>query len=58
MGQPDEELVSDTRDEIKMLNDTARGRSNHSQLLSRVHLFLIDEASHSDDVLPHSKHRN
>ena len=26
-----------------MPNDTARGRSNHSQLLSRIHLFLIDE---------------
>ena len=41
-----------------MPNDTARGRSNHSQLLSRIHLFLIDEVRYSYDVLSHSKHRN
>jgi ATP-dependent DNA helicase HFM1/MER3 len=41
-----------------MADDIVRGRSNHSQLLSRVHLFLIDEVSCSCDVLPHSKHCN
>ena len=50
--------MSDTSDEIKMPNNTTRGRSNHNQLLSRVHLFLIDEVGHSDVVLRHSKHRN
>jgi hypothetical protein len=39
-----------------MLADTTCGRSSHSQLLSRIHLFLIDEVSRSCDVLLHYKH--
>ena len=37
---------------IQILDDTTCVRSNHSQLLSRIHLFLIDEVSRSCDVLP------
>lgn len=40
-----------------MLDDTTCGRSSHSQLLSQIHLFLIDEVNRSYDVFPRYKHR-
>jgi hypothetical protein len=37
---------------IQTPDDTTCDRSSHSQLLSRIHLFLIDEVSRSCDIRP------
>jgi hypothetical protein len=37
--------VRDIRDKIQMLINRTCCRSNHSQLLSQIQLFLIDEVS-------------